>query len=174
MEASSAKYQFGAVSNVDVEAIGSPGQRTFRLTVASGAAAATLWLEKEQLYQLATYIREIVTTLPSGVGSETSETPEGEWTGGITSVDFKVGKLALGHDKASNSLFLLTHDVEEAEDDGPATLSFWLTLRQGDALAEEALKVCAAGRPRCHLCSGPINPEGHMCPRSNGHAALQD
>ena len=174
MEASGAKYQFGAVSNVNVEAVGSPGQRTFRVTATSGAATATLWLEKEQLYQLATYIREIVTALPSSVASERSESPESEWTGGITSLDFKVGKLALGHDKSSNCLFLLTHDVEEAEEGDPVTLSFWLTLRQGNALAEEALKVCAAGRPRCHLCSGPINPEGHMCPRSNGHAALQD
>lgn len=86
-------------------------------------------------------------------------------------MDFKVGKLALGHDKSSNGFLLLAHDVEEMEDN-TATLSFWLATSQAEDIAKESLKVCAAGRPRCFLCSQPINPEGHMCPRSNGHATL--
>ena len=173
MEASGAQYQFGSVSNVNVEAIGVPGQRTFRLTLASGAAAAILWLEKEQLYQLATYIREVVASLPSDAESQASEAPEPEWSGEIINLDFKVGKLALGHDKSTNCFLLITHEIEEGEGD-TATLSFWLTRNQGEGLAEEALKVCAAGRPRCYLCGSPINPDEHMCPRSNGHATLQD
>jgi hypothetical protein len=28
----------------------------------------------------------------------------------------------------------------------------------------------AAGRPRCPYCHSPIEPEGHVCPRSNGHS----
>ena len=27
-----------------------------------------------------------------------------------------------------------------------------------------------AGRPICPMCSQPKDPEGHFCPRSNGHA----
>ena len=38
------------------------------------------------------------------------------------------------------------------------------------AFAEEALRVCAAGRPLCPLCGGPMDPNGHPCPRTNGHA----
>jgi hypothetical protein len=26
-----------------------------------------------------------------------------------------------------------------------------------------------AGRPRCSLCGHPMDPEGHSCPRTNGH-----
>ena len=80
--------------------------------------------------------------------------------------------MALGHDSASNAFLILAHDREEGEE-GPAMLSFWATLSQAKELAEEALKVCAAGRPRCFLCGRPIDPEGHMCPRSNGHAKLE-
>ena len=29
--------------------------------------------------------------------------------------------------------------------------------------------IVAAGRPICRLCLGPIDPEGHVCARSNGH-----
>ena len=171
MDASNARYRFGALSRVNVEAIGVPGQRTFRLVLESGPASASLWLEKEQLYQLAIYIQEIISSLSGGEGEE-REAPEASWTGGITNVEFKIGKLALGHDSSSKCFLFLAHDSEEPEE-GSATLSFWVTLRQGEELAKEALHVCAAGRPQCFLCGQPINPEGHMCPRGNGHAPLQ-
>ena len=172
MDASRARYRFGALSRVNAEAIGVPGQRTFRLILESGAASASMWLEKEQLYQLAIYIQEIITSLASSSKATEGEPPEPQWSEGITTVDFKVGKLALGHDGSSNSFLLLAHDVEEPEE-GTATLSFWLTLQQGEELSKEALEVCAAGRPQCHLCGQPMNSEGHMCPRTNGHAPLQ-
>jgi hypothetical protein len=35
------------------------------------------------------------------------------------------------------------------------------------------LRICASGRPPCFLCGLPINPEGHVCPRANGHAVFE-
>ena len=173
MDASRAKYRFGAISRIEPEAIGVPGQRTFRLILESGPGSAFLWLEKEQLSQLAIYIQEIISSLPSGTPKGESEAPEPPWDGGINTVDFKIGRLALGHDTSSNCFLVIIHDMEETDENSP-TLSCWLTLSQGWELAKEALKVCAAGRPRCHLCAQPINPDGHMCVRANGHAPLQD
>src|SRR5690606_38544007 len=43
---------FGLVDAVDAEAIGQPGQRTFRLRARSRDSYAALWLEKAQLAQL--------------------------------------------------------------------------------------------------------------------------
>lgn len=171
MDVSRARYRFGALSHVNAEAIGEPGKRTFRLVLASGAASASLWLEKEQLYQLALYTQEIIAAISSRNRAMEGEVPEPGWSGGVTHVEFKVGKLALGHDSSSNCMLLLFHDIEETEED-MATLSFWLTQSQGKELVQEALRVCAAGRPRCYLCGQSINPEGHMCPRANGHAPL--
>ena len=173
MEVSQAKYRFGSPSRIRAEALGEPGKRTFRLILESGAASAFLWLEKEQLYQLAIYIQGITASLSDEDKQETGSAPEGQWDGGITNVEFKVGKLALGHDGASKCYLFLVHDLEEDQEQSTATLSFWLTLGEGEELAQEALKVCAAGRPRCFLCSQPINPEGHMCPRANGHGPLE-
>ena len=172
MDAGRAKYNFGALSRVNAEAIGEPGERTFRLVLESGAASGCLWLEKEQLYQLATYIKEIVSAV-SGSGKTTGgEVPEPRRSAEPSVVDFKVGSLSIAHDSSSNCLLLLAHDIEQTEE-SDATLSFWITLEQGDELAKESLKVCAAGRPRCFLCGQPINADGHTCPRANGHAPFQ-
>ncbi|MGH9041277.1 MAG: DUF3090 family protein, partial [Acidimicrobiia bacterium] len=31
-------------------------------------------------------------------------------------------------------------------------------------------EAVVAGRPPCPLCGGPLDPEGHVCPKLNGHA----
>ena len=168
MDPGTARYRLGALSRISAEAIGTPGKRTFKLVLASGAASVSLWLEKEQLFQLATHIQGIISSLMSGSQSSEGEPPDPEWDQGITNLDFKVSKLALGHDSSTNSFLFFAHDVEEQEEES-AKVSFWLSRRQGEGLAEGALRVCAAGRPPCVLCGQPIDPEGHMCPRSNGH-----
>lgn len=175
MDASQAKYRFGSPSRITSEAIGEPGKRTFRLILESGSASASLWMEKEQLYQLAIYIQEINESLSDTDKEAGGTAPEPQWSGEVTNVEFKVGKMALGHDGGSKCFLLLAHDAsaeDEGENEGTATLSFWLTLAQGEELSKEALEVCAAGRPRCFLCSKPIDPDGHMCPRANGHGPV--
>jgi uncharacterized repeat protein (TIGR03847 family) len=37
------------------------------------------------------------------------------------------------------------------------------------AFVKRAQAVVAAGRPPCPLCSLPLDPEGHVCPRQNGY-----
>jgi uncharacterized repeat protein (TIGR03847 family) len=36
------------------------------------------------------------------------------------------------------------------------------------AFCKRAQAVVAAGRPPCQFCGGPLDPEGHLCPRANG------
>ncbi len=35
--------------------------------------------------------------------------------------------------------------------------------------AHEAKELMKGSRPNCPVCSGPMDPTGHVCPRSNGH-----
>ncbi|MDP3064243.1 MAG: DUF3090 family protein [Chloroflexota bacterium] len=175
MNARRARYQFGGASRVSAEAIGEPGKRTFRLSVSSGQATATLWLEKEQLYQLAIFIQETIASLNAAEprkGKPGELYREQEWTGPPTSVEFKVDKLALGYDPSRDAFLFIAHDDEE-EEGGPAALTFWTSREQAEGLADESLKACAAGRPLCPLCHQPMGPDGHVCPRSNGHGAIQ-
>lgn len=143
----------------------------------SGSAYCTLWLEKEQLFQLGVYLRDFVGGLPEEERSRASEPSEPAWAGGEESIDFKAGQMFLSHDKDTNSFYLQAHERESEEEDRPEgeadSISFWMTLGQASALAEESLRICAAGRPTCFLCGQPINPDGHVCPRANGHTVLE-
>ena len=166
MAESRAQYELGGVANIRPEAIGQPGQRTFRILIESGAASVCLWLEKEQLYQLGVYLEEATETEEA---DSIEDIYESQWSGGVTDLDFKIGRMSLSHSPATNSFLLIAHDLSDAED-SEAKVSFWVAHGQARELAREALRVCAAGRPTCALCGRPIDPEGHNCPRSNGHA----
>ena len=167
-----ANYSFGTVSGITAETLGEPGQRTFRVLLKTEAASACLWLEKEQLQQLAVYIQQVGEVLSQRGLEEGREVFREPQTQGIADLEFKVGKLVFSHDASTHSFLFLAHDIESAED-APAELGFWVTLEMAQGLSKEALEICAAGRPRCFLCGRPINPEGHVCVRSNGHQSLQ-
>lgn len=36
------------------------------------------------------------------------------------------------------------------------------------SFVQRAQAVVSAGRPSCQFCGGPIDPDGHLCPRANG------
>ena len=176
MEERPAKYPMGSLSQVQAETFGEPGQRTFRLLLDAGQAHCSLWLEKEQLFQLGVYLQDAVDSLSEEDRSAVSRSQEQEWFGG-EEVDFKAGQMMISHDKPANCFYLLAHERETAEPEKPdeelASVSFWINPAQARDLAEEALRICAAGRPSCFLCGQVINPEGHVCPRSNGHTVLE-
>lgn len=174
MEPRRVKYPLGALSRIEAETFGQPGHRTFRLVLQAGAAQCLVWLEKEQLLQLGVYLQEIIQSLSAEDRQRQSRPREPEWSGAGTSLDFKAGQFLLSHDAATSSFYFQAHQVDEPESrEDPASVSFWITTAQAETLAAEALRICAAGRPRCFLCGLPINPEGHVCPRSNGHTVFE-
>ena len=59
--------------------------------------------------------------------------------------------------------------IDEDDDDGPDTLRVKLTVESARAFVNRALEVVAAGRLPCPLCGQPLDPQGHICPRRNGH-----
>ena len=167
----------GSLSRVEAESIGEPGRRTFKLLLDAGNAHCTLWLEKEQLYQLGIHLRDAVESLTEEERGHESQRRDGGWSGEGEEVDFKVGEMGLSHDKQTNSFYILAFEREnpesEAGSESPISTSFWISLVQATTLAEDALRICAAGRPLCFLCGQPIDPDGHVCPRSNGHTVLE-
>ena len=44
-----------------------------------------------------------------------------------------------------------------------------ITPAAARAFVVRARRVVAAGRPSCPLCSLPLDPAGHVCPRQNGY-----
>lgn len=169
----------GSLSRLEAESIGEPGRRTFRLLLGAGNAHCTLWLEKEQLYQLGIHLRDAVDSLTEEERGRESQHRDGSWSGEGDEVDFKAGEMVLSHDKQTNTFYISAVERENPESESgsgsepPLSISFWISTVQARALAEDALRICAAGRPACFLCGQPIDPDGHVCPRSNGHTVLE-
>ena len=163
------KNEITNVSSIRTESLGDPGSRTFRILVNSDDSSGIIWLEKEQLLQLAIAIQQLLATI--AVDISTSQTvPLEQEEPAPTHLDFKISKLALGHDKSTGLFVIDAHDTEEEA----ATVRVWANGDQLKGLSEEAFKVCSAGRPICPLCAGPIDPTGHQCPRHNGHVKVKD
>ena len=65
-----------------------------------------------------------------------------------------------------------TEDVfdEIVSDDNqaaPAIVRITLTPSQVRSFIQRAITVIKAGRQPCMFCGGPINIDGHICPRAN-------
>ena len=168
-----AQYDFQSVDAIDAESIGTPGKRTFRLRITQANNSAALWVEKQQLEALGEAIPRLLDQLqgPDRHGNEDAERvvnfPEDP------GVDFKVGRLALGYAAAEDRLVLLAHALEAEEEDADVpTFSCRFTREQARLLSNSCANAVAGGRPICRLCNRPIDPEGHMCPRSNGYHKL--
>ena len=162
-----ARHDLGLARTLHASAVGEPGSRYFRVLVEAIRGTACLWLEKEQLFQLGLAIQQMLADLSIDHASEASLVTNRE-AAPLTRLDFKVAKLVLGFD-SSKALFIIdAYDSVVAE----ATVRVWVDEQQINAFSEEALEVCASGRPFCPLCSNPMDVEGHRCARTNGFVQL--
>jgi uncharacterized repeat protein (TIGR03847 family) len=59
--------------------------------------------------------------------------------------------------------------IDDDELEGPDTLRVRLTVEVARSFVNRALEVVSAGRLPCPLCGQPLDPQGHICPRRNGH-----
>ena len=58
--------------------------------------------------------------------------------------------------------------LDDAED-GPDAVRVFLTPESARQFATRSNRVISAGRPPCPLCDEPLDPEGHICVRTNGY-----
>ncbi len=58
---------------------------------------------------------------------------------------------------------------DDAAEDGPDIFRIRLEPVAARQFVARALRVLAAGRPPCPLCGQALDPQGHLCPRRNGH-----
>jgi uncharacterized repeat protein (TIGR03847 family) len=64
---------------------------------------------------------------------------------------------------------LAAFEAADEDADGPDTLRVRLTADVARGFVNRAIEVVAAGRLPCPLCGQPLDPQGHICPRRNGH-----
>lgn len=168
-----APHEFPSVDAIDAESIGTPGKRTFRIRIIRGGESAALWMEKQQLAALGEALPRLLEQLRTPDQHPNEDADSIVAFPSDPTIDFKVGRMALGYAAQEDRVVLVAHDVEAGDDEAlPPTLSCRFSREQARALSEACAEAVEGGRPICQLCHRPIDPEGHMCPRSNGHQKL--
>ena len=121
----SPQIEFNSITSIKPEALGEPGKRTFRVLVDDASGSALIWLEKEQLFQLAMAITRLQAILPSS-GDSPAQTASEADEGPVARLEFAVGKMVLGHEGNSDRFVIDAYDagIEEGEDAGP-TVRLW-------------------------------------------------
>jgi uncharacterized repeat protein (TIGR03847 family) len=84
---------------------------------------------------------------------------------------FRAGEVGLGYDDAQDLVIILVREIvmEDEDSSKAAVVRFWCSRVQVQALAKWGSEVVSRGRPICPQCGQPMEPEGHFCPKKNGH-----
>jgi uncharacterized repeat protein (TIGR03847 family) len=148
--------------------VGPPGQRVFYLQAQGDGLVVTLKCEKQQVGALADYLAGLLADLPTVEDGSVPtlldlvEPVVPEWS---------VGTLAVAWDDTNDRMVLVAEELVPEEEQEAATdvarARFLLTRAQVAAFVDRARELVAGGRPPCPLCGGPLDPEGHACPRLN-------
>jgi uncharacterized repeat protein (TIGR03847 family) len=176
-----------------VGTVGQPGERTFFLQARSTGQLTSVVLEKVQVAALAERLDQLldeVVRASGGTAAVPAVAPrELEDTLPLEQPiveEFRVGALGLGWDPETERVVLEALAVSESTDpdadddddpallsdddaEGPDVLRVRITGGVARAFTKRALAIVAAGRPPCQFCGQPLDPESHVCARSNGH-----
>lgn len=163
------------VSHITTDAIGQPGKRVFYLQAWQSARTVTLILEKVQIQTLSIgveqFLAEISTrfpNLPAAVGEYDEKAMQIN-----PPVDplFRVGEIGLGFDADQDMAVLVVRELlaEDQPAEEARVVRLWCTRSQLLAMCHWGMEVVSRGRPLCPQCGEPMEPEGHFCPKKNGH-----
>ncbi|MBI3637240.1 MAG: DUF3090 family protein [Candidatus Rokubacteria bacterium] len=187
-------FDLEAPDHFTAGAAGPPGQRVFFLQAREAGLVVTLKAEKEQIAALAEYLAGLLAKVPASgalpADLDLLDPAEPVWA---------IGSIGVGYDEARDRIIVVAseavegaEDEEEAEEGGEGTATaaappppveeaeerpdpdvaearFRLTREQAAAFVDRGRSLVRAGRPSCPICSQPMDPAGHVCPRSNGH-----
>lgn len=174
--------------------VGLPGRRTFFLQASAGGRVTSVALEKTQVAALAERMDELLDEVVRRSGGNAAvpavaptEIADSAPLDNPVDEEFRVGTMALAWDgdeqrmiveaqalveldaESEDELAAAEEQLLQDDENGPPMLRVRLSGAQARAFAKRALDVVNAGRPPCPLCSLPLDPEGHVCPRQNGY-----
>ena len=169
------EFNLRPVDRITTGAIGPPGKRVFYIQASKDDELVTVIVEKTQVQSLAVGVEEFLDELSSRVpelSNAAADYEEAEMTL-QRPIDpaFRVGQLGLGYDDSNDLMVLVGSEIQPEEDavDEPSVARFWCTRRQMRQMCQWGLEVASRGRTICGNCGQPIDPEGHFCPKRNGH-----
>ena len=163
--------------------VGQPGDRTFYLQASDhDGRTVSVALEKSQVQVLADRMSELLDEVAGRVGAVVPADAEIDDLEPLTppvDEEFRVAAMGLAWDGEASAVVVeavaaTDEPIDEDailsdSDDGPDALRVTITPAEARAFVARARRVIAAGRPACPLCSLPLDPTGHVCPRQNGY-----
>lgn len=167
------------ITRITTGAIGKPGKRVFYIQGETPDRRISLICEKQQVQALGVGIQEFLQELQTRHPELLS--PSGSYLDADMELQepveplFRVSQFGLGYDEDSDRVILVAQETADASEEEAesteegVTVRFWATRSQMMAMAQHGLGVASQGRPICGNCLQPIDPEGHFCPRRNGH-----
>ena len=167
-------FDLKPVDRITADAVGVPGERVFYLQARKGNLLVTVICEKEHVAALALAVDHVLLSM-AGNDADAVVEPDPVIHRGMDleyplEPAFRAGQVNLGFDQASKELVVIAYEtMEEGDDTPPSVARFWATPAQMRAFSIHSHEVVAAGRPICAMCGQPMDPEGHFCPRRNGH-----
>jgi uncharacterized repeat protein (TIGR03847 family) len=169
------QIELNPVKSITTGFIGQPGQRVFYLQAHGTGEVVTLIVEKQQVEALANgteqFLEELREKFPALDEAPADFNPAQMTLTLPLDPAFRVGQLGLGYDQERDLLVLVAQEivVEGREAEQAGTARFFVSRAQMRALGAYGLELVKQGRPICGNCGQPIDPEGHFCPRRNGH-----
>ena len=164
-------YDFDAPDHCTVGVIGEVGSRLFLFCCRQGLNETTVKVEKQQVAVLASYLGRIVREL-----GRPGHLPEDLEFYGTEEFEWVVGTIGVSYDEDLDRIVIVLEEIgiedeedEEEVDESGRVLRVALSREQAAAFAIHATTLVEAGRPPCPLCALPLDPAGHICPRTNGH-----
>jgi uncharacterized repeat protein (TIGR03847 family) len=184
-------FLFDPPERLVIGTVGQPGERTFFLQARGSGQLTSVVLEKVQVAALAERLEELLDELVRASGGTAAvpavapvELDDNAPLEQPIVEEFRVGALSLGWDPEAERVVIQAQAVSDTElpgeeddeaafidDDaeGPDILRVRISGAVARAFSKRALEIVAAGRPPCQFCGQPLDPEGHICARSNGH-----
>ena len=167
------ELELNPVSRITTGAVGPPGKRVFYLQARKDRELVTLIIEKHQVQSLAIGLEEFLDELSDRL----QDLPEASADYNHDEMEleqpldpmFRVGQIGLSYDEESDRLVLVARQLDSEGQGGSEVVRFWCTRSQLRAMCLWGIEVASQGRPICGNCGEPKDPEGHFCPKSNGH-----
>jgi len=166
-------YDYDAPDHCTVGALGEVGQRLFLFYCRQGLIETTVKVEKQQIAVLAGYLGRIVREL-----GRPGHLPEDLEFYGSDEYEWVVGTIGVSYDEDLDRVVVVFEEIGVNDEDDEVVadeiesghvLRVALSREQAAGFAIHATQLVEAGRPPCPLCALPLDPAGHVCPRTNGH-----
>lgn len=181
------KVNLGLIDAAEVVTLGEPGSRTFNISAFSEHGTGIVWMEKEQLFDIADSLGtalEIISRASDGDPEEDPDVDDDEIEPDTDentddTIEFKAWRIRMYYDERRR-LFHLTAEGPDPDVEEPEALespfdhevSFYFSHDTARSIAARGIDIVQSGRPLCPHCAIPINQgEEHLCERRNGYHA---